>query len=64
MGKKCKLQKKITQVFIASVVGELSLQSINPGYHRVRLFIGNTKIFVLSPYTKEFQSYRRLFTFR
>ena len=27
------------QVFIASLVGELSLQWINPGHHRVRLFI-------------------------
>ena len=58
MGKKCKLQKKITQVFIASLVGELSHQWINPGHHRIRLFIGSTKIFVSSPYTKRFQSYR------
>ena len=47
-------EKKIMQVFIASLVGELSLQWINPG-HRVHLSIGSTKIFVSSPYTKEFQ---------
>ena len=53
--------EKIMQVFIASLVGELSLQWINPGHHRVRLFIGSTNIFVLFPYTKGFQSYRCLF---
>ena len=56
--------EKIMQVFIASLVGELNLQLINPGNHRVRLFIGSTKFFVSSPYMKEFQSYRRLFTLR
>ena len=63
MGKKRKLQKKM-QVFIASMVDELSLQLINPGHHSVRLFIGNTKIFVSSPYMKEFLSYRCLFMLR
>ena len=43
------------QVFIASLLGKLSLQWINPGHHRVRLFIGSTKIFVSSPYTKDFK---------
>ena len=43
MGKKRKLQKKIMQVFIASLVGELRFQWISPGHHRVRLFIGSTK---------------------
>ena len=52
MGKKCKLQKKTTQVCIASLVGELSLQWIHPGHHLVRLFIGSANIFVSSPYTK------------
>ena len=52
MGKKRKLQKKFTQVFVASLVGELSLQWIHPGHHRVRLCIGSTKIFVSSLYTK------------
>ena len=51
-------------VFIASLAGELSLPWINPGRHRVHLFIGSTKIFVSSPYMKGFQSYRRLFTLR
>ena len=64
MCKKRKLQKKITQVFIASLVGELNRQWIYPGHHRVRLSIGSTKIFVSSPYTKRFQSYRRLVTLR
>ena len=31
------------QVFIVSLMGELSLQCINPGHHRVCLFIGSTK---------------------
>ena len=49
--------EKITQVFIASLMGELSLQWINPGHQCGRLFIGSTKIFVSSPYMKGFQSY-------
>ena len=35
--------KKIMQVCIASLVGDLSLQWINPGHHRVSLFIGSKK---------------------
>ena len=44
MSKKRKLLKKFMQVFIDSLVGELSLQWMNPGHHCVRLFIGSTKI--------------------
>ena len=36
-------RKRIMQVFITSLVGELSLQWIIPGHHRGRLFIGSTK---------------------
>ena len=43
------------QVSIASLVGELSLQWINPEHHRVRLFMESTKIFVSSPCRKRFQ---------
>ena len=50
--KNASCRKTFMQIFIASLVGELSLQWINPGHHRVRLFIGSTKIFVSSPYTK------------
>ena len=56
--------EKIMQVFNASLVGELSLQWINPGNHHVWLFMGNTKFFVSSPCTKGYQSYRCLFTLR
>ena len=42
---KMQAPKKFTQVFTASLVGKLSIQWINPGNHRVRLFIGNTNIF-------------------
>ena len=44
MGKNCKLQKKIMQVFITLLVGELTLQWINPGHQRVPLLIGSSKI--------------------
>ena len=36
-------EKKIMQVFIASLVGDLSRQWINPGHHSVRLSIGIQK---------------------
>ena len=64
MGKKCKLKKKNVQVSIASLVDELNRQWIHPGHHRVHLSMGSTKIFVSSPCTNRFQSYRRLFTLR
>ena len=64
MGKKCKLQKKFMQAFIAFLVSELTLQWINPGHHRVPLFIGSFKILVSSSYTGGFLSYGRLFTLR
>ena len=37
--------KKIMLIFIALLVSELTLQRINPGHHRVPLFIGSLNIF-------------------
>ena len=56
--------EKIMQVFIVLLVGELTLWWINPGHHRVPLFIGSSKILVSSLYTGGFLSYGRLFTLR
>ena len=39
--KNASFRKKIMQVFIALLVGELTLLWINPGHHRVSLFIGS-----------------------
>ena len=64
MGKKRKLQKNFMQVFIALLVSELTLQWVNPGHHRVPLFIGSSKILASSSYTGEFLSYGRLITLR
>ena len=50
-GYKTQAPEKNTQVFISSLVGELSRQWTNSGNHLVRLSIGSTKIFVSSPYT-------------
>ena len=55
-------EKKFTQVFIALLVGELTLQWINPGNHCVPLSIGRSNILVSSSYTGGFLSYGRLFT--
>ena len=57
-----KFQKKILHKFLSfhwSV--NLTVQWINPGYRRVRLFIRSSKILVSSPYTEGFVSYRHLF---
>ena len=64
MGKKRKLQKKIMQVFIALLVGELILQWIYPGHQRVPLFIGSSQSLVSSLYTGGFLSCGHLFTLR
>ena len=64
MGKNASSRKKFMQVFIALLVGELTLQWINPGHHRVPLFIGSSKILASSSYTGGFRSYGRLFTLR
>ena len=40
-------KKTFTVVFITSVVGELTLRSINIGYHRLLLSVGSLKIFLL-----------------
>ena len=57
-------EKKFTQVFIALLVGELTLQWTNPEHHRVPLFTGSSKILVSSSYTGGFLSYGRLITLR
>ena len=54
MGKKCQLQKKFMQAFIALLVSELTLQWINPGRHRVPLFIRSSKILISSSYAGGF----------
>ena len=38
--------EKIVQVFITFLIGELTLQWINPRYHCVPLSIGSSQIFV------------------
>ena len=43
------------QAFIASLVGELSLQWINPGHHRVCLFIVSTKSLFHLPTRMDFK---------
>ena len=49
--------EKIMQVFIVLLVGELILWWINPGNHRVSLFIGSSKTFVSFSYTGGFLTF-------
>jgi len=44
IGKICKLQKKIIQVFIVWLVGELTPQWINPGDQCVHMLIKSSKV--------------------
>ena len=62
--KNVNFRKKFMQVFIALLVGELTLPWINPGHHHISLFIGSSKILVSSSHTGGFLSYGRLFTLR